>query len=241
MNCLRNKVFALGSFIISIIMLPSAYAQDEAAVEESVKSKRAIEEVIVSARKRNESTQEIAGALQAMSGEMLNSMGVADVKDLQNVTPGLIVTEMASYSLIFIRGVGTDSFQGPIDSSVATYIDGLYITYTSSQAQALGNVANVTVLKGPQGTLYGRNAVGGAIVIQSVKPSEELEMSLSAEGGNYNMIKGKAYISGPITDRLAGSVSFLHQNQETYLKCVREKFTCDGKHKDYDDRGIGYL
>ena len=73
MNCLRNKVFALGSFIISIIMLPSAYAQDEAAVEEPVKSKRAIEEVIVSARKRNESTQEIAGALQAMSGEMLNS------------------------------------------------------------------------------------------------------------------------------------------------------------------------
>jgi len=145
-------------------------------------SKNALEEVVVSARKMSANAQDVSTSIAAYSGEELNSKGIASIKDLQNVTPGLIVTEMASYSLIFLRGIGSDAFQGPIDSSVATYMDGLYITYTSSQAQSLGVVESVNVLKGPQGTLYGRNAVGGAIVVETKKPSyQEVEAVVGVE------------------------------------------------------------
>jgi len=162
-------------------------------------SKNALEEVVVSARKMSADTQDVSTSIAAYSGDELNAKGISDIKDLQNVTPGLIVTEMASYSLIFLRGIGSDSFQGPIDSSVATYMDGLYITYTSSQAQSLGVVESVNVLKGPQGTLYGRNAVGGAIVVETKKPSyQEVEAVVSAEAGNFNLLKGKAHLSGPV-------------------------------------------
>ncbi|GAB3372853.1 TonB-dependent receptor [Spongiibacter taiwanensis] len=168
----------------------------------------------------------------------MTAQGIVDVKDLQNVTPGLIVNEMASYSMIFLRGIGSDSFQGPIDSSVATYLDGLYITYTSSQAQSLGVVESVNVMKGPQGTLYGRNAVGGAIVVETKKPSfQEPEVIASIEGGNYNMLKGKAHLAGPVSDTLALGISGLYMNRETYLTYTPDP---SQKHKDYDDRGYKF-
>ncbi|MBW2939518.1 TonB-dependent receptor [Zhongshania aquimaris] len=197
--------------------------------------KNALEEVVVSARKMSADTQDVSTSISAFSGDALNSQGVADIKDLQNVTPGLIVTEMASYSLIFLRGIGSDSFQGPIDSSVATYMDGLYITYTSSQAQSLGVVESVNVLKGPQGTLYGRNAVGGAIVVETKKPSfQEPEVVLAAEGGNYNLLKGRAHVSGPVGDKFAFGLSGMYTNRETYLTYTPDP---SQKHIDYDDRG----
>lgn len=201
----------------------------------SAKRSTQLEEVVVTARKKAENVQDISASLTAHTGDSLDAKGIVDIKDLQNVTPGLTVTEMASYSLIFIRGIGSDAFQGPIDSSVATYIDGLYITYTSNQAQSLGNVQSVTVLKGPQGTLYGRNAVGGAIVVETKKPDfVEPQMSVSVEGGSYNMLKGKAHISGPITENLALGASGLYQNRETYLTYTPDP---SQKHRDYDDRG----
>lgn len=197
-----------------------------------------LEEVVVSARKTSANTQDVSTSISAFSGDALNSAGIADIKDLQNVTPGLIVSEMASYSMIFLRGIGTDSFQGPIDSSVATYIDGLYITYTSSQAQSLGIVESVNVFKGPQGTLYGRNAVGGAIVVETKKPSfQDNEIIASIEGGNYNMLKGKVHLSGPVNDNLALSVSGMYTNRETYLTYTPDP---SQKHKDYDDRGYKF-
>ncbi|WP_269621482.1 TonB-dependent receptor [Zhongshania sp. BJYM1] len=197
--------------------------------------KNALEEVIVSARKMSADTQDVSTSISAFSGDALNAAGVADIKDLQAVTPGLIVTEMASYSLIFLRGIGSDAFQGPIDSSVATYMDGLYITYTSSQAQSLGVVDSVNVLKGPQGTLYGRNAVGGAIVVETKKPSfQEPEVILSAEGGNYNLLKGRAHVSGPVGDKFAFGLSGMYTNRETYLTYTPDP---SQKHIDYDDRG----
>ncbi|MDF1691867.1 MAG: TonB-dependent receptor [Zhongshania sp.] len=201
-------------------------------------SKNSLEEVVVTARKMSANAQDVSTSIAAYSGEELNAKGISDIKDLQNVTPGLIVTEMASYSLIFLRGIGSDAFQGPIDSSVATYMDGLYITYTSSQAQSLGVVESVNVLKGPQGTLYGRNAVGGAIVVETKKPSyQDVEAIVGVEGGNFNLLKGKAHLSGPIGDNFAVGISGMYTNRETYLTYTPDP---SQKHKDYDDRGYKF-
>jgi len=233
-----KKSHLLTSFSTLLIMLGgAAYAQDDASPTiERKKNNRQLEEVVVTARKQTENIQDISASLTSHTGAALDAMGVADIKDLMNVTPALTVTEMAAYSLIFIRGVGSDSFQGPIDSSVATYIDGLYITLTSNQAQSLGNVQSVTVLKGPQGTLYGRNAVGGAIVVETKKPSfEDVQANVTVEGGNYNLLKGKVHLSGPVGDNLALGVSGLYTNRETYMIYTPDP---SQKHLDYDDRGV---
>lgn len=230
------KSWVVGSSLLFFGLSPVAHAQDPASGE--AVNDRLEEVVVTAARKQSSNVQEISSSVTAHTGESLDAMGLIDVKDLQKVTPGLIVTEMASYSLLFLRGIGSDSFQGPIDSSVATYLDGLYITYTSSQAQSLGVVESVNVLKGPQGTLYGRNAVGGAIVVETKKPSlEEPEALVSVEGGSYNLLKGKAHLAGPVSDKLALGISGLYTNRETYLKYTPNP---NDKHKDYDDLGYKF-
>ena len=234
----NNYIITLLS-TLPLVLGGMAYAQDDITpTNKSKRSSNQLEEVVVTARKKTENLQDISASLTAHTGAALDAMGVADIKDLMNVTPALTVTEMAAYSLIFIRGVGSDSFQGPIDSSVATYMDGLYITLTSNQAQSLGNVQSVTVLKGPQGTLYGRNAVGGAIVVETKKPSfEEVQANITVEGGNYNLLKGKVHLSGPVGDNFALGISGLYTNRETYMIYTPDP---SQKHLDYDDRGVKF-
>ena len=180
---------------------------------------RMVEEIVVTAQKRAQSLQDVPTSVTAFTGGQLDAQGVSDLKDLQLVTPGLTFDSMASYSIIFIRGVGGDAFQAAVDSSVSTYIDGLYLPFTFSSAQALGDVRQVEVLKGPQGTLYGRNAVAGAILVELKEPSfDEYQVNLFQQFGNYNDSKTKAAVSGPVPglDNVAFSLSGLYQDHDAY-------------------------
>ncbi len=180
---------------------------------------RLIQEVVVTAGKREQNLQKVASSVQAFSGETLDAKGISDVKDLAQVTPGLNYDSMASYSIIFIRGIGGDAFQAGIDSSVATYIDGLYLPFTFSSAQALGDVKDIEVLKGPQGTLYGRNAIAGAITVQLKEPSTVTNLDILAQYGNYKDYKTKVSLGGavPFTNNtLAASGSFLYEDRHAF-------------------------
>lgn len=176
-----------------------AEAPADAEDEEAGPRGRMMEEIVVTATKREENLQDVASSVQAFSAGQLDAQGVSDIKDMQLVTPGLTYDSMASYSIIFIRGVGGDAFQAGIDSSVATYIDGLYLPFTFSSAQALGDVKQVEVLKGPQGTLYGRNAIAGAIKVELKEPcSDEWCGDFMQQFGNFNDTKTKLAFSGPV-------------------------------------------
>lgn len=195
---------------------------------------RSIDEIIVTAQKREESLQSVALTVSAFSSEVLDAKGVVDQKDLQLLTPGLQYAEMAGYSVIFLRGVGSDAFQATVDSSIATYIDGLYVPYTSHQAQALGSVEQVEILKGPQGILYGRNAVGGAINITTSKPGDKFEADVSMDIGNFDRFFTKAHIAAPMTDSLSVGLAGLFNTRESYWK----RLVDDGvKYLDYEDAG----
>lgn len=190
--------------------------------EETGSKSRLLEEIVVTAQKRAENLQEVPSSVQAFSAVQLDAKGINDVKDLQLITPGLTYDSMASYSIIFIRGVGGDAFQAGIDSSVATYIDGLYLPFTFSSAQALGDIKQIEVLKGPQGTLYGRNAIAGAIKVELKEPcSEEYCGDFLQQFGNFNDTKTKAGFSGPVpyTDNtLSFSISGLYQDHEAHTQ-----------------------
>ncbi|MGQ0620375.1 MAG: TonB-dependent receptor [Panacagrimonas sp.] len=198
----------------------SEAAPEEAAAEEGGVKSRLLEEIVVTAQKREENLQEVPSSVQAFSAGQLDAQGVNDIKDLQLVTPGLTFDSMASYSIIFIRGVGGDAFQAGIDSSVATYIDGLYLPFTFSSAQALGDVKQIEVLKGPQGTLYGRNAIAGAIKVELKEPcNEEYCGDFLQQFGNYNDTKTKVGFSGPVpfTDNtLSFGISGLYQDHDAH-------------------------
>ncbi len=217
------------------VSAPAATA--EASGSRQVKN-RLTEEIVVTAEKREENLQDVPASVSAFSGAALDAKGVADVKDLQLITPGLQYDSMASYSIIFIRGIGGDAFQAGIDSSVATYIDGLYLPFTFSAAQALGDVRQIEVLKGPQGSLYGRNAIAGAITIKLKEPTKEFSASVLAQYGNFNDYKTKVSVSGPVpgTDqKLLYSASFIYQNRDAYTKNFFDPEA--GDYNSYRNRG----
>lgn len=190
-------------------------AADEAA--EPGSRSRLVEEIIVTAQKREENAQDVPITIQAFSAGMLDALGVKTTQDLQSVTPSLNYGEFVGYSIIFLRGVGTDAFL-TADPSVTTYVDGVYLPFSFGQTSDFGAIERVEVLKGPQGTLFGRNAVGGAIAVYTADPDlEELSLDLSTSYGEFSdlILKGTANI--PVTDTFAISISGnYHKNDFHY-------------------------
>ena len=180
---------------------------------------RFVEEVVVTAQKREENLQDVPIAVSAFSADTLDAKGIINPTDLPLVTPGLTYASLVSYSKIYIRGVGTDAFIPSFDMSVATYVDGIYMPYASGLAQAFGAVERIEVLKGPQGTLFGRNSTGGAISIITKKPSlSGMEGEVGASYGTHDDLQSKAYVSIPLTDSLAFSLSGLYNTRDIYYK-----------------------
>jgi iron complex outermembrane receptor protein len=190
--------------------------------ERSRSGSRLVEEVVVTAQKREQAIQDVPISVTAFSGDQLQAMGVENTKDLSKVTPGLQFSETAGFTLIYLRGIGTDSFLPYSDPSVATYVDGLYIPAQQGLVNSFGGIERVEVLKGPQGTLFGRNSTGGAINVITKTPGQTTEVSAQAELGNFNSAKAQVYASTPITDSLSASVSAIYNHQSPYYKLITD-------------------
>lgn len=177
---------------------------------------RMIEEVIVTAQKREENLQDVPISINAFSAGVLDAKGVAGIDSLPSITPGLTINNTAGFSIIYLRGVGTDAFLFA-DPSVAAYIDGVYSPFTQGLGQDLGVVERIEVAKGPQGTLFGRNAVAGAINVVTRDPGPEAQTSITLTYSNYDTRKSKVYTSVPVTDWLSVSLAALYSDVGSYL------------------------
>lgn len=145
------------------------------------------DEIIVTAQKRAENIQDVPISIQAFSGSQLEKSGVSDVLQLTKVTPSFTTTRQSSPSSIRmnIRGVGATT-QSAVEPSVATFVDDIYVSRPGALVAAFYDVEAVEVLRGPQGTLFGRNASVGAVSIHNRKPSDDLSMDVSAQAASYN-------------------------------------------------------
>ena len=196
---------------------PALDAETEAAPTRAASSNRMVEEILVTAQKREESLQEVPISIQAFSPEALDARGVTQVTGLGEVVPGLQFTDVVGFTLVYLRGVGTDSFSPSSDPSVATYIDGVYLPAGHGVHQELGGIKRVEVLKGPQGTLFGRNSTGGAISIVTEEPSrDEPRMNMELSAGNFSARGLKGDVSMPLTDWLSFGVAGLYQKADPY-------------------------
>ena len=203
---------AIGQVILLWVMLGGVGHVAGAEHAQRTQEPIFLEEVVVTAQKRAENAQDVPIALNAYSGERLSDSGIENTIDLQVIEPSLVFTTNAAFGQPYLRGVGSDLFTPGAESSIGVFVDDVYQSRTVSALQDFFDVERVDVVKGPQGVLFGRNAVGGAINIYSAKPTNELEGRLAIGVGNFSKIRTEGFINIPIADnraawRLAGLAS----------------------------------
>jgi len=181
-------------------------------------SQVALEEVVVTAQRRTESLARTAIAVTKLDGEKLRENDVRSIADMQYYVPGLVFSQNGA-SFTTLRGVGTSQPGSAVEAGVATNLDGVYIGRTSA-AMPYFDLGSIEVLRGPQGTLYGRNATGGAINIISARPTEDLQAGLDAIAGDYSRRRIEGFVSGPLTDTTRGRVAMVWERRDSYLDNV---------------------
>ncbi|HKY20509.1 MAG TPA: TonB-dependent receptor [Vicinamibacterales bacterium] len=201
----------------TIAVDPVAATEPEEASDEN-RGGRIMQEIIVTAQKREENVQDVPISVQAFSSDVLEARGVSDSLDLPKISPGLVISQIAGFSITYIRGVGTDAFIPSADASIATYVDGVYFPFQQSLVQSFGAVERIEVLKGPQGTLFGRNSTGGAINVITKDPGHDFEGSIDTGYGLFNDLKTRAYVNIPLTDSFAFNISALYNKGNPYYK-----------------------
>ena len=179
-----------------------------------------VDEIIVTAQKRSNSLQNVPIVVTALNRQILQDTGVKDIKDLAVLTPGLIVTSTTNEgsTTARIRGVGTVGDNPGLESSVGVVIDGVYRSRNGVGFGDLGDVDRIEVLKGPQGTLFGKSATAGVINILTAPPSFDFGASAEFTGSNYNGYGGSAQVTGAIVpDKLAASLYFADRQRDGYF------------------------
>lgn len=217
---------------LAIGMAPvSAWAQ---GVEES--SNAGMGEIVVTARKTNERLQDVPIAITTRTGEQLEQAGVATTGDLSRLVPGLLISQSTANAQPVLRGVGVSAAGAGNDPNLAIYYDGVYSGTQGSLIQNLASISSIEVLKGPQGTLFGRNATAGAVLVHTRNPEFTATGNVSAETGIYDSERGaswvaKAFVTGPLTDTIAASLAASYRGGNGYLrdlvtgeKCCTQKY-----------------
>ena len=199
---MRKFTFLVSTTIIMLVGAP-AFAQEGLVLEE----------VVVTAERRSESMQDVPIAITAHTADSLTYSGITSTEDLKFVTPGLTIGTQLASAVPFIRGVGSQTTAVGQDAVVATYVDDVYYSSSTGSILTLVNIDRVEVLKGPQGTLFGRNATGGLMHVITKDPSEECSGNVELGYGNYETISGKAYLTGSLADNVAADISVYASEQ----------------------------
>jgi iron complex outermembrane receptor protein len=167
-----------------------------------------LEDIVVTAQRREQKLQDVPIAVSAFNGELLRATGVSNVKELAHLDPSLNIPQVVGVYLPFLRGIGNPA-AGNLgnESSVPVYIDDMYYTRLSTAYLAINSIERVEVLKGPQGTLFGRNSSGGAIQMFTKDPGRDTEVDATVGYANYNRLSGQLYVATPLGETLGWNLS----------------------------------
>lgn len=214
---LRNILLAHTALAAAGLSSP-AYAQATDPVEESASTTQGIADIIVTAQRQEEDSQRVAVALNIVGSSDLLAAGVTTAEDLVDLVPALSIQPSTTGNLIFLRGVGNFTVEANSDPAVAFNYDGVYVGRSTSSTGVFYDLERVEILKGPQGTLYGRNATGGAINVIPVQPQiGELSGYGSVAYGNYDTLNAEGAINAPIGDNGAVRLSLVRSSHDGYM------------------------
>ncbi len=211
-----------------------------------------VQEIVVTAQKRSENVQQVPIAISAFTASALKERSITNVADLSNLAPNVTLTAGSPFSgsssvlSAYIRGIGSNDFAFNIDPGVGIYLDGVYLARSIGANQDLPDVERIEVLKGPQGTLFGRNTIGGALSIVTHDPGKEFKLTSDVTTGSYNLIQIKATADIPITKDLSSSISYSSKNRNGYMHRIAypgATATSDSANNfvaaGYDGQGLG--
>ena len=185
-------------------------------------SAQILEEVVVTAQKREQNVQDVGISITAFSGDQLTALGVNESTDFVSMTPGVhISASSAGQTRQFtIRGVTQNDFSDHAEAPNAVYIDEGYLAAPQAQVFAAFDLERVEVLKGPQGTLFGRNATGGLVHFVTRKPTEEFEAYMQAEYGTKDTVRLEGAVSGPVTEGVTARVSGMFNRHDDIMNNI---------------------
>ena len=206
---MQMRCLTLAAAVLSVISAQS-FAQ------------QSMEEVVVTATKRTESIQDVPMSVSVISGEVLERAEVRDLLDLQSVVPSLRVPQFQNsiQTNFVIRGFGNGANNPGIEPSVAVFVDGVYLSRSQARISDLPNIQQIEVLKGPQSTLYGKNASAGVISVTTKAPEFESRGSVEVGFGNYSQESVRAFYTGPLSDSVAFSLSGTSLSRDGYFDNV---------------------
>lgn len=213
----HNKSFKLALLATCVCISPVAMAQTAApppaqteppatapaAAPPPVAEEASGNEIIVTAQRREQRLQDVPLAVSVASASQLSAAGITNTEKLSTIVPGLVITQQRTGYSPYLRGVGTQNTAVGDEPAVATYVDGVYMASASSVVFDMNNIDRVEVLRGPQGTLFGRNATGGLISITTRTPSHDTLVEGSVSYGNYNTKAGNLYATTGISENAA--------------------------------------
>ena len=191
-----------------------------------------LEEVVVTAQRRENNLQAVGAAVSALSGAQLAERSIANMQDVGLLNPALQVSIYQGEASVFVRGIGTPIIVGGSESSTATYLDGAYVARPAAVAAAFFDLGDVQILRGPQGTLYGRNATGGSVLLNSRRPSDVFEGEARLIVGDYDRVAVFGAISGPLSEQLSARLAVQMEDRTGYTKVTRP----NGTRTDVEDR-----
>ena len=196
----------------TLVFSPLARAQDTAAAPQSTAGAQ-LAEITVTAQKRVERAQDVPISDSTVSATEALSRGITDTTSLQMAVPGLVIDHTANEGNIFIRGVGTNLFGPSSEQTVAVYVDNVYMPSPEANLFSFNNIDRVEVLKGPQGTLFGRNTTGGVVQIVTKDPSTTFGGDVSVGYANYDTVTSQGYVTGGVLPDLAADLAVMYENQ----------------------------
>ena len=224
------------AFVAALIWSGGALAQGaEGVVSDASQSKEAgnssadIGEIIVTAQRRAQSLQSVPIAVTVISPVVIENLDIRTIDEIQTVTPGLVFNTGYAFPQTYIRGIGALAALGGLEQPVSTYIDGVYVPRGVGTVFDLVDIGSVEVLKGPQGTLYGRNATGGAILVTRADPTDKLESSGSIEYGRFDHFKADTMVNVPVNDQLALRFVAGYSTDNGFLRNVYTAQENDGR------------
>lgn len=203
---------------LKLLALTSVMCATPALAQEQAPASPGLQDIVVTAQRRSENLQKAALAVSAVAGDTLVKQSITQATDLTRLIPALQVAQASSFTQIYLRGIGSFGANAFAEQGVAFNLDGIYLSRPAAPAALFYDLERIEVLKGPQGTLYGRNATGGAVNVITVQPKlGETGGFVNAEYGNYNAFKTSAAVNLALGDQWAARVSGQYARHDGYF------------------------
>lgn len=184
--------------------------------QSNVANSQILEEILVTAQKREQNLQDVPLSVNAVSGDFLESASIDKIDDLQDYVPNLSITETGISTQMFIRGIGSGNNQG-FEQSVVQYVDGVSHARQQLSRAPFFDMERIEVLRGPQNIIFGKNAVAGALNMITAKPTENTERSISIEAGEHGILEVQGVVSGALSENVNGRLAIRAYQEDGYF------------------------